>query len=153
STAIVALRALGHEGFNALLKEHQQLIAKHNDDDPQWTRLRKALDAVGGQRDCHVSRLFWHASFDDAKTEAQRTGKPILSLRLLGKLDEELSCANSRFFRTTLYANKEVSDFLRDHFVLHWKSVRPVPHITIDFGDGRKMDRTITGNSIHYVLD
>ncbi|PYX62984.1 MAG: hypothetical protein DMG78_32470 [Acidobacteria bacterium] len=64
-----------------------------------------------------------------------------------------MSCANSRFFRTTLYANKEVSDYLRDHFVLHWKSVRPVPHITVDFGDGRKLERTITGNSIHYVLD
>jgi hypothetical protein len=25
--------------------------------------------------------------------------------------------------------------------------------ITIDFGDGRKLERTITGNSIHYVLD
>src|SRR6185436_11360461 len=71
----------------------------------------------------------------------------------LGNLDEELSCANSRFFRTTLYANKEVADYLRDHFVLHWKSVRPVPRITIDFGDGRKIERTITGNSIHYVLD
>jgi hypothetical protein len=28
-----------------------------------------------------------------------------------------------------------------------------VPRITIDFGDGRKLERTITGNSIHYVLD
>jgi hypothetical protein len=37
--------------------------------------------------------------------------------------------------------------------VLHWQSVRPVPTITIDFGDGRKLERTITGNSIHYILD
>jgi hypothetical protein len=27
-----------------------------------------------------------------------------------------------------------------------------VPKITIDFGDGRKLERTITGNSAHYVL-
>jgi hypothetical protein len=124
-----------------------------NKDDPQWQRLCAALDAVGGQRDCRGSRLFWHTDFVEAKSEAQRTGRPILSLRLLGNLDEEFSCANSRFFRTTLYANKEVSDYLRDHFVLHWKSVRPVPRITIDMGDGRKIERTITGNSIHYVLD
>ena len=26
-------------------------------------------------------------------------------------------------------------------------------HAQIDFGDGRKMERTLTGNSIHYVLD
>ena len=28
-----------------------------------------------------------------------------------------------------------------------------MPKITIDFGDGRVVQRTITGNSIHYVLD
>jgi hypothetical protein len=36
--------------------------------------------------------------------------------------------------------------------VLHWESVRPVPRVTIDFGDGRKLERTLTGNSAHYVL-
>jgi hypothetical protein len=46
-----------------------------------------------------------------------------------------------------------VSQLLREHFVLHWQSVRPVPKLTIDFGDGRKMERTLTGNSIHYVMD
>jgi hypothetical protein len=51
-----------------------------------------------------------------------------------------------------LYSNKEISDFLRTNFVLHWQSVRPVPRVTIDFGDGRKLERTLTGNSAHYVL-
>jgi hypothetical protein len=153
SNAILHLRKWGSEGLNALLKAHEMNAAPLNKEDPQWQRRRAALDAVGGQRDCHASRLFWHKDFEAAKLEARRTGKPILSLRLLGNLDDELSCANSRFFRTTLYANKEVSDYLRDHFVLHWKSVRPVPRITIDMGDGRKIERTITGNSIHYVLD
>jgi hypothetical protein len=37
--------------------------------------------------------------------------------------------------------------------VLHWQSVRPVPRIRVDFGDGRRIERTVTGNSIHYVLD
>src|SRR6202008_4526475 len=82
-----------------------------------------------------------------------QTGKPILSLRLLGKLTDELSCANSRFFRTVLYSNVAISSTLRNEFILHWQTVRPVPMITIDFGDGRKLQRTITGNSIHYVLD
>jgi hypothetical protein len=71
---------------------------------------------------------------------------------MLGNLDEDFSCANSRFFRTTLYANAEISQALRNNFVLHWKSVRPVPKVTIDFGDGRKLERTLTGNSIHYIL-
>jgi hypothetical protein len=51
-----------------------------------------------------------------------------------------------------LYSNKEISDFLRDNFVLHWQSVRPVPRVTIDFGNGRTLERTLTGNSAHYVL-
>ena len=153
SNAAGQLRRLGREGFDALLKTHAPLLARHGDADPQWLRLRAALDVVSGQKDCHASRLFWHTNIADAKAEAQQTGKPILSLRLLGHLDEELSCANSRFFRTTLYANAEVSAYLREHYVLHWKSVRPVPRITIDMGDGRKIERTITGNSIHYVLD
>ena len=33
--------------------------------------------------------------------EAQRTNRPILSLRLLGNLTDDFSCANSRFFRVT----------------------------------------------------
>jgi hypothetical protein len=68
-------------------------------------------------------------------------------------LDEELSCANSRFFRLALYANQSVGNQLRDRFILHWSSERPVPKVTIDFGDGRKLQRTVTGNSVHYVLD
>src|SRR6185436_13239976 len=62
-------------------------------------------------------------------------------------------CANSRYFRITLYANEAVAKLLRERFILHWQTWRPVPKITIDFGDGRKLERTITGNSIHYVLD
>src|SRR6185436_1156286 len=79
--------------------------------------------------------------------------RPILHLRMLGRLDEELSCANSRYFRTTLYANTEVAKLLREKFVLYWSSERPVPKVTIDMGDGRKIERTTTGNSAHYVLD
>ena len=76
-----------------------------------------------------------------------------MSLRLLGRLDQELSCANSRFFRTALYPDRAVNAILRDRFVLHWSSERPAPVATIDFGDGRKIVRTVTGNSLHYVLD
>lgn len=153
SNAIAALRALGPDGLHQLLQTHATVLAQGDRSGTEWQRVRAALDAVGGQRDCHASRLFWHTDFEKAKAAAAREGKPILSLRLLGRLDEELSCANSRFFRTTLYANGEVADYLRTNFVLHWKSIRPVPRITIDMGDGRTIERTITGNSIHYVLE
>jgi hypothetical protein len=72
---------------------------------------------------------------------------------MLGRLDEDRSCANSRFFRVVLYANAELSTWLRDTFVLHWSSERPVPKLTIDYGDGRIVETTIAGNSAHYVLD
>ena len=116
-------------------------------------RWQRAIDGVARQRDAHTSGLYWYTDLDRALAAAKREGRPVLSLRLLGNLDEEQSCANSRFFRTALYANAELSKYLREHYVLHWKSVRPAPKITIDFGDGRKLERTITGNSIHYVLD
>lgn len=55
--------------------------------------------------------------------------------------------------RTVLYANKDLSAYLRSHFVLCWQSERSVPVVTIDFGDGRVVKRTITGNAAHYVMD
>jgi hypothetical protein len=111
-----------------------------------------AIDQIGAQRNCTVSRLYWYTDLEKAKAAAERSGRPILSLRMLGKLTDEFSCANSRFFRTALYSNKDISDFLRVNYILHWQSVRPVPRVTIDFGDGRKLERTLTGNSAHYVL-
>lgn len=116
------------------------------------SRIDALIDRVAGQRYACVSGLYWHTDLEKAKAEAAVSGKPILSLRLLGKLTEEFSCANSRFFRTTLYANEEIARQLHERFVLHWKSVRPVPRVTIDFGDGRKIERTVTGNSVHYLL-
>lgn len=119
---------------------------------PKLRAHLKKIDAQANQKDAAWSRLFWHTDLESALVDAKRLNRPVLSLRMLGRLDEEHSCANSRFFRAALYANAEVSAYLRDHFVLHWQSVRPVPRITIDYGDGRVIESTITGNSIHYVL-
>jgi hypothetical protein len=157
----------------AQLPDHQQLLAMRQQmaqpDDRNFaeffqkhdiatdrlpdTKLRTVLDKLCQQRDCHASQLYWHTDLEQAKAAAQKTGKPILSLRLLGNLDEEMSCANSRFFRVALYANRDIAKTLRDRYILHWSSERPVPKLTVDFGDGRKLERTVTGNSIHYILD
>lgn len=148
--AIAALRASGPAGLEALFALGQEPGLTSG---PELDRLRAAMERVARQRDAYASRLYWYTDLAQATREAKSRGKPILSLRLLGNLDDELSCANSRFFRTALYPNAEVSRRLRQDFVLHWSSERPAPKITIDFGDGRKIERTITGNSIHYVLD
>lgn len=115
--------------------------------------LEARLDRVCGQKDCAASRLFWFTDLEEAKVAAQRLHRPILALHLLGRLDEELSCANSRLFRTLLYSDDSISSVLRDQYVLYWHSVRPVPRVTIEMGDGRVIRQTITGNSAHYLLD
>ena len=157
SQAIAQLRAAGPAGLDAMFQVYSERINTELNgapaQDAAWEQLHDALDSIGQQRDCYASHLYWYTNLDDAKSAARASSKPILSLRLLGKLNEEYTCANSRFFRTTLYPNTQVSQYLRDHFILHWQSVRPVPRITIDMGDGRRIERTITGNSIHYVLD
>src|SRR5207248_2714181 len=112
-----------------------------------------AVDAVAAQRGAVWSRMYWYTDLDRAEAAAREQGKPILYLRLMGKLTDEYSCANSRFFRTVLYSSRQVSEMLRTQFVLVWSSERPVPVVTIDYGDGRTLKRTLTGNSIHYVLD
>ena len=117
---------------------------------PRWSAV---LDAVAQQKDAEYSGLYWHTDLEQALAVAKREKKAVLSLRLLGNLTDELSCANSRFFRTALYPNSGVRGLLASQFVLHWQSVRAVPIITIDFGDGRQIRRTITGNSLHLVLD
>ncbi|MFN2533188.1 MAG: hypothetical protein ABR555_18040 [Pyrinomonadaceae bacterium] len=156
--AIAELRAMGPTGLKTLLDRYTDDIKQHIDDPtlgrtPDWDRIANALDAVSQQKDSYLSGLYWYTDLREAQKVAAASGKPILSLRLLGNLNDEFSCANSRFFRTVLYSNADVSAMLRQHFVLHWQSVRPAPRVTIDFGDGRKLERTITGNSIHYVLD
>jgi hypothetical protein len=149
----------GPERLAALLAANHAEIERMKDglaageSRPEWTRLRAAIDAAAHQRDAAWSGLYWYTSLPDALAAAKREGKPVLSLRLLGNLDEELSCANSRFFRTALYANAAISEEFRRNWILHWESVRPVPKVTIDFGDGRTLVRTVTGNSLHYVLD
>jgi hypothetical protein len=151
-----SLRDAGPEGLQAIEQVYAKEIEAHQNGAPgdsRWERIAAALNRVGGQYDEYASGLFWYTDLEKAKIAARASGKPILSLRLLGRLDEDLSCANSRFFRTTLYPNAQVNQILRDKFILHWESVRPVPIVTIDFGNGRKLVRTITGNSIHYILD
>jgi hypothetical protein len=146
--AIAGLRAAGPAGMEAMLA---MVCPGGTCAGP--SAEGSSLDRVCGVRDCADLQLFWYTDLEVAKAAARASGKPILSLRLMGKLDEEMSCANSRFFRTVFYKNSEINKMLRERFILHWRSVRPVPRVTIDFGDGTRLERTLTGNSIHYVLD
>jgi hypothetical protein len=143
-----SLRALGPAGLSAL--EDVAVAAPGRSQQPGY---RAALDVVCAQVGCATSHLYWYTDLAAARAEAARTGRPILALRLLGRLDETLSCANSRWFRLLLYSDPAIAGWLRTHVVLYWSSERPVPRVTIDYGDGRRLVGTVTGNSIHYFLD
>lgn len=155
-TAIAELRSMGQKGLDALIAVHSSELERFSatgEKTDTWQRIASAIDSVAMQKDAYASGLYWYTELEEAKNVADNRNRPILSLRLLGNLNEEYSCANSRLFRSILYSNKALAAYLRENYVLHWRSVRPAPRITIDFGDGRKIERTITGNSIHYILD
>lgn len=156
TASIAELRSMGTVGLDALFVKYAAEIEQYKlsgNADEKWLNIANALDSVAMQKDAYASQLYWYTDFDEAKRAADKKNRPILSLRLLGNLNEEFSCANSRLFRSVLYPNSDISKYLRENYILHWQSVRPAPRITIDFGDGRKIERTITGNSIHYILN
>src|SRR4051812_42747037 len=139
--AVAALRAQGQPGLDALLSSAPALLERMRNgtvplEETEAAAFRLAIDKVAAQRDAHASGLYWYTDLTAAKAAAVASGRFILSLRLLGNLSDEYSCANSRFFRTVLYANSGVSRYLRENYILHWQSVRPAPVVTIDMGDG-----------------
>jgi hypothetical protein len=157
--AIAKLRAAGPAGLDLLLEKRDPSDricwtgtggAPKSPEEGRWCA---AVEEVARQRDASVSGLFWHTDLQEARTAARAERKPIVSLRLLGRLDEDFSCANSRFFRIALYPDPQIAALLRERFILHWSSERPAPRITVDFGDGRSIRQPITGNSVHYLLN
>jgi hypothetical protein len=50
-----------------------------------------------------------------------------------------------------LFSNDEVSTFINQNFEAVWESVRPVPIVRIDFGNGIVLTRTLHGNIATYV--
>jgi hypothetical protein len=50
-----------------------------------------------------------------------------------------------------LFSRDDVSDYINRNFEPAWESVRPVPIVRIDFGNGRTATRTLHGNVASYV--
>jgi hypothetical protein len=47
-----------------------------------------------------------------------------------------------------LLSDPDVIRFVNENFIPCWQMVRPVPQVTIEFGDGRRLQRTLGGNTI-----
>ena len=45
-----------------------------------------------------------------------------------------------------LFSNEKVAAFINNNFEPAWESVRPVPIVRIDFGEGAVVTRTLNGN-------
>src|SRR5690349_15231133 len=105
---VARLRAEGATALDRLLERYDAMPGGSEKED-----LERTIDAVAAQRYATFSRLYWYTELPAAEAAARASRKPILSLRMLGRLDEDLSCANSRLFRVVLYANEDVSTFLR----------------------------------------
>lgn len=101
----------------------------------------------------NVNGVGWFASLPDALAEAKRTGKPILLLSMFGRLDEDMPCANARTLRATLFKDPEFKKFVTYEAIPAWEMVRAVPKVVIDFGDGKKIQRTVRGNAVMYLLN
>ena len=80
---IEALRRQGPAAVAALLTDAPP------EGSPQRERWERTLDAVCAQRDCAASGLYWYTDLEAAKQASAESGKPILSLRMLGDLREE----------------------------------------------------------------
>ncbi len=52
-----------------------------------------------------------------------------------------------------LFSSDEVAKFINDTFEPAWESVRPAPLVTIDFGNGHVVKRTLQGNIATYVCN
>jgi hypothetical protein len=50
-----------------------------------------------------------------------------------------------------LFSNKQIADYINQNFESSWQSVRPVPKVTIDFGNNTIVTRTLHGNIATYV--
>ena len=52
-----------------------------------------------------------------------------------------------------LFSNDKIARYINENFEPAWESVRPVPMVTVDFGGGKVIRRTLLGNIATYVCD
>lgn len=50
-----------------------------------------------------------------------------------------------------LFSDAEVAAYINAKFEPAWKSLRPVPKVSIDFGNGKVIERTLNGNIATFV--
>jgi hypothetical protein len=90
--------------------------------------------------------LDWHRTFEEAQQAARKLHRPILAVRMrYVEVRNAIPCAFQQF-SAALYANENVSAFLRSHFVVFSFEESYV-------GRALTMVHANAGTGVHYVLD
>jgi len=100
-------------------------------------RIKTALDTISGQYDCHASKLFWYTDLEEAKAAAERNWQADSFVAALGQADRRIQLCEQSIFsvRRSMRIKKSVT-CCASGLCCTGKTVRPVPRVTIDFGDG-----------------
>jgi hypothetical protein len=96
-------------------------------------------------------KVHWHASFAEAKLASEKSHKPVLLFHMFGYLDRQYCCSNARIARTVLFSSDKIAKYINATFEPVWESVRPAPLVTLDFGNGHTVRRTLHGNIATYI--
>jgi len=51
-----------------------------------------------------------------------------------------------------LFSHPEIVELLNGNYECAWQEVAPVPRVDIDFGNGRRLERTLSGNIATWIL-
>jgi hypothetical protein len=52
-----------------------------------------------------------------------------------------------------LFSDSKIAEYINNNFEAAWQSVRKVPKVTVDFGNGKCVTKTFRGNIATYVCD
>ncbi len=52
-----------------------------------------------------------------------------------------------------MFSDKKLAKYINANFEPCWEPLRPVPILTVDFGDGRVLKRTLHGNIASYICE
>lgn len=50
-----------------------------------------------------------------------------------------------------MFSNNKIARYINENFEASWKSLRPVPKVSIDFGNGTIVKRTLNGNIATFI--
>jgi hypothetical protein len=119
---------------------------------PAVETLNEAVVCVkNGVEKVQPGKVHWHKDMAAATEAAKKSGKPILFFAMLGNLDDKFCWTNARLARAVLFSDQKIANYIDEQFEPAWQALRPVPKVSIDFGNGQVINRTLHGNIATFV--